>query len=581
MSSSAERGSTDSPPWWSWLARWLLVTTALIVARWEILDSPPYYDFAIGLWVEADYLAQSGFDVLGLRYREEFSMGRHGGRRSYMTSVMPAVAAGFMRLFASHRTPLVAYHLLVLACGGAALATLVGLWSQRVGRAAAWCLAAAVATTPVFCVQLDMLGFEIPLIAAALAAVAAASQGHWRWATMFSLAAFFVKPTGALIGAAILVFQAAVWIARRQRTAPESATPALVVRPVDVGLQFGALVAQCALMRWAGSVGGQMRSGPPLFMLLFWCPDVLGVGLATGLSGLWLLSRKVRCERTGRRQGRLTSLCAALADHPQAALGALGAAMVLAGISQVVFIPRYVAALVPLVYLVAARPLFPRDGGRVPGWIALAALVSFNLANWNGALFPSLDWVNARVLKTTTIAREGSFLERSHEYLADHRDNQAAVAYLAEHCRDDDIFAGVPFNLALSLPRLGYLRPGQQIDRHGYSNIGFHRITRRWHEAADAVELVPRRPVMVRTDNVFYHHLNHFVIDGPTGDDEILLARSGPSRLVIYRPAEFQKPHSDVQLRAWYAHRLRVDMLADDTKLRLAPWLARHEAADP
>ena len=61
----------------------------ITVARWEIIDSPPYYDFAIGIWPEAQFLADTNFDYHRLRYEENHALDVQGGPRSYITSVIP------------------------------------------------------------------------------------------------------------------------------------------------------------------------------------------------------------------------------------------------------------------------------------------------------------------------------------------------------------------------------------------------------------------------------------------------------------------------------------------------------------
>lgn len=577
--------------WREALLSWLVVTALLVTARWEILQAPPYYDYAIGLWVEADYLAESNFDYWGLRYREASSMGPHAGRRSYLTTIMPGVAAALLKLAPNPRAAVTAYHLLTLACGGAALVTFASLCAPRTGRAAAWGLTAALATTPIFCVQLDMVGFEMPLIAAALATLAAAARGRWTTAAAGGCLAFLVKPTGLLITAAVAAYEALAWWVQGRRPTAETSAHATAAAPRLGHLAAISLVVllELGIVRWGSSVGHQMRSGPPMFMMLFWTPDVLLLGLATVAAGLWQWRRGARQLRSSQpmhgapRLSKLAAALAYLAQHRLAALAGLSGLLVLLGIKQVVFIPRYVALLVPLVYLLAARLLFPRGGAAslraaAPGWAATVALIAVNLANWNGGLFPSLDWVNANLIKSNIVAREGSFLERSHEYLADQRDNLDAVAFLAQHCREDDIFAGVPFNIALALPGLGYLDGLPTPTRPGYSNRGFKYISPRWYEASETVERLPRRPVIVYTQNVFNHYLNLFRLDEPGPDDEILFERRGPGRLVIYRPAWVNHPPPDDELRAWYLERLVDERLPNDTRERLQPWLTEKPA---
>jgi len=108
-------GASSRWPWW---VAWLVITIGLTVWRFEVIDSPPYWDFGQGLWHEANYLAETNFDYQRLWYEEKRIW--EGGADCYRTSILPTVVAVLMKIgpppFAQ-----IAFHLLTFACTAAIL----------------------------------------------------------------------------------------------------------------------------------------------------------------------------------------------------------------------------------------------------------------------------------------------------------------------------------------------------------------------------------------------------------------------------------------------------------------------------
>lgn len=61
------------------LALLLMITAALAVWKWDIVRSPPYEEQAVGLWSEASFLVESGFDYYGLRFEQHDNTDKERG----------------------------------------------------------------------------------------------------------------------------------------------------------------------------------------------------------------------------------------------------------------------------------------------------------------------------------------------------------------------------------------------------------------------------------------------------------------------------------------------------------------------
>lgn len=512
----------------------LAIFAALAAWRFRTLDSPPYYDFAIGLWPEADYLAKTGFDYGALRHAEPHALDVHGGPRSYMTSAAPAFLAVLMLSLPSPWGPIVVYHLFTLACAAAMVAA-VGLeLAPYLGRWTAVAACLALATTPVVSAQLSLTGMEIPLALAVLLSPLFLDRDRPLAAVAASLAAFLIKPTGLLASVACLAMLAI------RRAAGDSSWK------TNLGLLAAviALAVNCAVMALGGSAGAQHGPGPPLAMAMVWSPDVVFLMLAA-----------MATHAFARRQGRTGS------GAPEGGAVPRGFGFeIYAGVyilllwlaaNEVRFVPRYVVSTVPLLYILLGRSLGRLNGSAAATFLFVAVAV-VNLFNQRGELFPDPASTAARLMGPSAewLAREGSFLERSREWEVDQQRQLEAIDAVASLDPAIPVVCGFPFNYFLAMPELGYVKE----PRTGYSINGFIDAAPTWRDAADLLFDLPRDVVFLVNANGPHHQGSRFRLPEPETGDEILYA-APDGGLTVFRK-RFATSVNDAALREWYRERL-------------------------
>jgi hypothetical protein len=514
---------------WTWILVTLAITCGIGFARREILFAPAYYDFAVGIWPEAHYLARTNFDFHALRYDEPHCLDPDGGPRSYMTSIIPALLAVAMKILPTPTATIVAYHLFTFACAAVVAVLLYHLLRDPLGRVASCLAAAAALTTPVLCVQIDMTGMEMSLAAASMAVAVALQRKAYVWTALWALLAFFIKPSGSVLTVANLIVLAALvavglgggWSRERTRQLLGLAANAL------------ALLIEFSVLHWGGSLGAQIRQGPPLALLFIWCPDYVLLALATLLGMGYFAKRQFFPSPTNPKTGSAvwSRLCDFVRTHSVLLFAALVFAGTLAAATRVSLVPRYLAVTVPFLYLIFGSVLRTIDWRA--RWIVLTAILSVNLWNWNGALYPDLQRGTELVtgIPGPFFAGEGSFLERSHEYLDDHRENLAAMETLREQCRSDAILAPIPFAYFLAFPEFGY---GSE-DLRGYSLNGFKKAAPWFGDFNDFIKDQPQRLSVVRCANFYSNALLRLDLPQPRPEDEILY-QSPSGTVVVFRP---------------------------------------------
>lgn len=531
--------------WQSRMVRIAVLTLLLAVVRWEVINSPPYYDFVIGIWPEAQFLASTDFDYFRLKYEESHSLDRHGGPRSYMTSIVPTLLALLLRIWPDSVVPLLIYHMFTFFCAAVVLSLLCEMLAPVAGKVVASLTALTVATTPVFCVQIDMVGMEMPLLAALVSSVYLHSRGNVVGAVLLSFLAFLVKPTGLFATLAL-----AGWLLLAVWTAPRDANGAR--RCLRFGLILAALLLllEVALLRWGASIHAQIAAGPPIWMMLVWCPDMVLIALGTGLVAGVHLFRAFRYKPGDHWRERCYDI---LSSERMVLLAGAIALAVLIALEKVRFVPRYVACTVPLLYLVSVSILARSWWMRPIVGLSLVAITGINLLNWNGWLFPEPTSAVAHFLGPPgeRLAREGSFLERSHEYLRDHRENQRIVQYLEKNCRDEPIVTGIPFAFFLAYPCLGYV--SQAIPC--YVVNGFVDGVPEFRDAAELLHHAPLDPIFVTTQNGFFHETTRLKIPVPGDNDEVLVGRVGHGPVAFRKGWTGAAPKKE-DLQDWYLEHL-------------------------
>ncbi|MBX9790426.1 MAG: tetratricopeptide repeat protein [Pirellulales bacterium] len=556
--------------WLPGAARWpllvLVVFLLLVVGRWEIIDSPPYYDFALGLFTEANFLVDSDFDYYRLAHAE--ATGNDGGPRVYLISVLPTLLALVMKAAPSTRSVLVVSHLASLACGSVLLVTLFRMLAPLAGGAAAAAAVAILASTPMFSTQLDMLGIDLPMTTAAVLAMLLASHRRLVLASLAATAAFAMKPSGLIATAALVAYDACLIVVLLQ----QAGWRARVVWSTCAATAWtcGLLVAQLLVYQWSNlnerlqelAVGKGFVSA-----VLALCPDqvlmfLFAVG-ATAVSCGASVWQRLRRSDGGRpvASSLATQRGLLLIAAWLVVVATIGAIVFYVGVYSV----RYLLLGLPFLYAILALTVLRWMDARALATLALGA-VAFNLANWNGYFFPAVN----------EYRRHCSVLERSHEYLADHRSNIDAMRELEAKYPKDAIVAGFPFPYYLSYPRLGYVaRP-----LHGYSINPFAGSA--FLQAARLFDDLPAQLTFIRVDNPNYES-GAVRVPPPTDGDSVLYDDRQASPLVVYR-RKLPTTNGDSQARTnWLLNELWLGSPRDASDLaRLllrARWLGAYRPA--
>lgn len=494
-----------------WFLAFLALWAGITAWRWEIIDSPPYWDSAMGLFLEANFLAETGFDYRRLWFEERRFI--EGGAAIYLTSILPTVVAVLMTSLDTPREVFIAYHLFTFACAAGVALLVVAICRPWAGWLGAALIGAAVLTTPVFSTQIDMLGMDLPMLLMALLSAWCAVQRKFFWAALAGCAAFLTKMSGGLVLGALFAPLLLDLALQYQGTSVRWRRRIWLFTSLACFVVAGIML----LDAWIGNLEtsaveqyeiDQTRGLTVMKDFLFWCPEL--VLIAAVIFMFWPVVTVYRVLAL-RRQGTTTreALHDVLLEDPIEVYSwtiVLGMLLVL---SLAYSIPRYLILPLPFLYILGGRLLFRRQ--RV-SWLSaapFAILLGFNLANQDGRLYPAFPDEAKIDLRT------GAALERSREYLADHRANQRAVQFLAENCTDRTIFAGNPFVHFLGLPRLGYV----DEPLHGYS------ISTYSSDTFPTVEHLPEGEV---SEPVFVHVSNRFnqnslgLVPPPTPEDIVL-----------------------------------------------------------
>ncbi len=538
----------------AWCAAWLAVFLALVAWRREILTSPPYWDYAMGLMTEADFLVETNFDYAALIEQRRFGA---GGVATYITSLMPTLVAVVMKFSPSVPASLLVLHLLNIAAAATVALTVFALVKRHAEPRLAALAALATLTTPLFAAQVDMLGMDMALTAAALLSVKAFVDEKYSAAWLWAALAWGVKASGMLAAVAIVVLAAA----RLLFDWGTGGRQLRLRRALAVLASLALLAAEWWVARWVNSLATshseQMNEEitfgwETLRMTRVWCPDlivVLGVGLALAtLAGLWgWVSRWRRGE--GAVGGALGGIAHWLRERPIEPAAWLMVLATLTALLLAYAIPRYL--LLPLPFLWIAVTLALRQC--VPAfWMAAAFLVAasaVNLLNENGRFYPSLEGND----------RTGAMLERSREYRVDHLANIVLVQGLERGFSDQPIVAGNPFVYFLALPRLGYLRQGKPL--YGYSLNTFSPPT--FPDVRRLVRDAPQQAVFVWAQNSFTDIGWCRLPQPQTGDSVLFKDSAGRIPVVLYR----KKSWTPEELKMPMGRRYRNWLFANDPGL--------------
>lgn len=435
----------------------LAVTAALLLVNREVLWLPPYEDQAVGLWTEADYLAQTGFDYRRLRYEEAHYMSPRSGPRSYMISLLPTLIAATMRLAPRPEVTFLIWHVATQLFAAITLVLAWHLLRPALRRHEALLVTLGLAATPLFRAQVELLGMDVPMTAFALASLALLARQAYVAAAGASLAAFAIKASGNLVTLSGGLVVALQWLGPTAKNDPQAR------RQLRAGLSAYGLVAaiEFGLLAW-GDTSIETRRAiqwPTVLRLpaaIYWCPDVVALfayclfaALANAL-GHW------RRKRGGIGLGALADLAE---RFPAELTSWLVVLATLAASALYIFIPRYFIAGTALLWLIAGWQLGRLKRGRNVAAAVLALAVVFQFANGWGRFYPDIAWAGAADFARDPGLHERScpFTERSLEYRAELAHDQRLLRSLEQEGAGRTIFLPLPYFFLATKPRLGYV----------------------------------------------------------------------------------------------------------------------------
>lgn len=534
----------------TWLLAFLFLTAGIGAVRREIIDSPPYYDFATGLFVEADFLARTNFDYTALFYEQDRWL--LGGAGVYLTSVLPTFLAVLMKVLPTARDVLMAFHLFTFACASLTALVVYALVRRQTNRVGGILIAAGLLTLPIFSVQIDMLGMDLPMTACGVVAAWLAVNERYAWASFASTMAYLMKATGMLVTVSLWLYLAVV-ILFGHRTATASIRRK---RWLGLGACSVALALQFTLNQWVAqiprdsnieswNVSQRLFFGENMIRFTpYWFPDVL-VLLAIALVGTLIIVLADAATRQTARHSRgvipavVRFLSAAFMRRRAVFFGWIVIGL-LAGVMTMRYVlPRYCTLGAPFLFVILGTILFSFESLRRIAAVAVCVLIMLNLANWNGDFYPGQDFAR----------RTGALLERSHEYLKDHRSNIEVVRLLVAEHDGVPIIAPAPFVQFLTLPSLGYVDEPLE----GYSLSRFTGPT--FRTKTQIRDDAPREAIMVFVESGYSPPGE---VPRPAAESEILRRPSGeaaiwrePSDLIVYRKT-FPASFTDADVSDWY-----------------------------
>ncbi|MBX9789118.1 MAG: hypothetical protein K2Y37_09405 [Pirellulales bacterium] len=461
---------------WMGLLVFLACWLAWMAWRHEVLRLPPYDEQAVGLWREAAYLAETGFDYHGLLYDEPHTMSPQMGARSYVISVLPTLLALVMQFGPGAKFTILLTHSVTFAMATAAVLLVVWLCRQRMGLGWAALTGLAVATTPLFAVQAELVGMDMPVMLFALLAATAIARERFIMATLLSLAAFFMKANGLLVtasvwGVLLLRLLAPATIARR-RTCADLAV-CLVVLAIEASLiAWGDRSLDAR--RWVVADFGGFFGLLGLSRMIDWCPEqvvLLVVGILASVVWLARGHSALSAADHGGLIGRLRALAQLAWREPVWCFAWLLVLATLASTARYIFTPRYYSSAVPFAFLATVLPLLGLPAIRPLAGLFLLTFISFNLLNQDGRFLPDVGRIGQAWFDVNPYIRPrwSVFTERSREYLPDLRSNMAVMKQLEEHHADDEIFLAYPFTVFAAHPSMGYVEralPAHRILRY-------------------------------------------------------------------------------------------------------------------
>lgn len=431
----------------------------LLARNADRLLDPPYWDALIGVFQQGVWLKDNAFDFVRLS-----QMTFAGSPKLYLFN-LAAPAIGLALGFLAPSTVFLLMHVLTIACAAATAALFFRILSARhsVEESCLWTLAAAV--DPTWSGQCAGLSLEVPVAACVALSLYCFSTRRFGAAALVCAAGYFVKISALLLAAAYFAYALlSLWTGRE--SAPTNRQRVLLALPLPLLLalertaKYGMSAAADLSTRMRENLFVMSATTPSLLVLMALCLPAL----------LFAVLRRAK-------GGSLPLLLSLFIGGFFASFLAYHAPLA-----------RYSAMVVFPLMLAAALTLSGRRGWSLA---CAAAVVSYGLMNQHGRLLPRLPTRNAR---------DGHYLERSREYLADLDADRRLSRFLEEGYFDRPIVCKYPFVHMLTLPEMGYVsRALPNVYAAGRFPVG----TRARPLAANPEVLRSDRTVFIHASNVY------------------------------------------------------------------------------
>jgi tetratricopeptide (TPR) repeat protein len=508
------------------LLAFFILMIVFAVWRLDVIDQPPYGSAAMGLFTQASAIAHG-----------DGSSSATPAPSLYRSSVTPSFLAGLMRLFPESGTGLmVTYRLTQFGLAAVMLLAVTGFLRPRGGWGGGAIVAAAVASSPIEAVQMELMGIDFPAVVLVTLASILLMSGYGVWAGIVGLLASSCKWTAIsyLVAGSIYSLVIPFW-GRGRSVGSLSALVHGLGALVVVGVMW---MRWDPAYEWGGWVPSAAFGTSPLIDVWMWSPELLFL-LAAGVIAVAALGRSPSMEESGASDG----VGFGWGDPPLLLTG-LMTVTVLGRLGWTGAVPAELAMLIPMVLLAVGWVVFSWPAYRPIGIGFFFILCAVQLINSTGVLLPALPM--------TIDFRTGPLRERSREYLyTDHALQVASVGALLESGRDTVVATVPPMVHYLSLPALGYVRePFEGYSLGGPTTERFAPIERIRTDAP--------RPLSVVYLRNRYAANHEWTIPSPAAGDELVFPRSKElrqqdrwkiSRLFVFKPRQIPSESAEEKTR--------------------------------
>lgn len=528
-----------------------MIFAAIVAHRNQVLTSPPYVEQVLCL-TEGDWLVKHDFDYARLR-NEELHF-EDGGPRCYWCSVLPAIMGLAESASPSPAAMFAGYR---LTCWLATALMLIIAWRMTASAGHWWLGLLVVLTiyfTPLFSVQIEMLGMELPMVAAACLWWRAIDR-NWHWtAVLLGCVPFAFKASAFVVPLAAATYYALLFVASLVSSRATRVSPWLALALANAAV----FVVQMVLLVAGGNLHGRVRLFEGLDTWLRSSPDLLALLLLALLLAVCLVIADLRRgpRTTGTpRQRFAQALAESLRDRPAIWTGLLVVGLNVFAAATTYYESRHLALVVPfLVVLLALLALALDVSARTVGG-GLALVLVFQILNQDGRFYPPLP---------ASIGRGWGILERSLEYRRDHASNVAICRLLDKRFPDEPLLVGDQFLYFLKLPGLGYVRHAR--------GDGSYDFIARDPNVLGVIADQPPALIVVRVPNQIYPFpfpAYSIAEPDPARGDEILYQDDLEPPIVVYR-RKFQRGPSDAANMKQYVDLLFSDSPEVDPAAKLA-----------